>query len=138
MTERVDITRSIGLDLEPGDVWELIGDGERWADWMVDTADVEVAPGAGGSVVDGDETREVRIDTVDAGERISFDWWPIGHPDQASSVDLRIVPAVHETLLEVVETFPANRTAVAMSAAAATWRVRAVTLQAARRMLLAA
>jgi hypothetical protein len=137
MTDRVDVTRSIELDLEPGEVWELIGVGERWADWMVDTADVEVAPGAGGSVVDGDETREVRIGTVDAGEGISFEWWPRGHPEEASSVDLRIVPAIPGTVLEVVETFPTARTAFALSARA-TWRVRAVALQASRRMLLAA
>jgi uncharacterized protein YndB with AHSA1/START domain len=138
MTERVDVTRSIELDLEPDHVWELIGDGERWADWMVDAADVEVAPGGGGTVVDGDESRDVRIDTVDAGERVTFDWWPVGRPDEASSVELRIVPAVSRTVLEVVETFPAGRTTIAMSAAAATWRVRAVALQASRRTLVAA
>jgi uncharacterized protein YndB with AHSA1/START domain len=138
MSDRVDINRSIELDLEPHDVWELIGDGERWADWMVDAADVDVVPGGGGQVRDAEERRDVRIDTVSVGERIAFEWWPVDRPDEASAVDLRIVPSPHGTVLEVVETFPATRAVTAMSAASSRWRVRAVCLQASPRMLVAA
>ena len=138
MSDRVDISRSIELDLEPRDVWQLIGDGERWADWMVDAADVDVVPGGAGQVRDAEERRDVRIETVTEGERIAFEWWPVDRPDQASAVDLRIVPSTHGTVLEVVETFPATRAVTAMSAAAARWRVRAISLHAPRRLLLAA
>ena len=138
MSDRVDITRSIELDLEPRDVWELIGDGERWAEWMVDAADVDVVPGGGGQVRDVEGHRDVRIETVTEGERIAFEWWPVGRPDEASTVDLRIVPSSHGAVLEVVETFPATRAVTAVSAAAARWRVRAGSLHASRRLLLAA
>ena len=60
---------------------------------MVDDAAVEVVPGSTGVVTDGDEDREVRIERVDEGERVSFEWWPAGQPDQSSSVELVIVPA---------------------------------------------
>jgi uncharacterized protein YndB with AHSA1/START domain len=138
MSDRVDINRSIELDLEPAAVWELIGDGERWPDWMVDAADVDVVAGGGGRVRDGDERRDVRIDTVTEGERIAFEWWPVDRPDEASAVDLRIVPSTHGAVLEVVETFPVRRSATAMSADASRWRARAECLLASRRLLIAA
>ena len=34
----------------------MIGDGDRWADWMVDTATLDVTPGATGLVTDGERT----------------------------------------------------------------------------------
>jgi uncharacterized protein YndB with AHSA1/START domain len=138
MSDRVDITRSIELDLEPDEVWELIGDGERWADWMVDASDVDVVPGGGGRVGDAAERRDVHIDTVATGERVAFEWWPVGRRDEASAVDLRIVPTTHGTVLEVVETFPARSTAIAMSAAVSRWQARFSGLHASRRMLIAA
>ncbi len=110
METDVAITRTVELDLAPDELWEMIGNGDRWADWMVDTATLDVAPGGTGLVTDGDEDREVRIERVDEGERISFQWWPVGQPDQSSSVDLVILPARHGTVLEIVETFPAGTT----------------------------
>ena len=123
MDDTVEITRSIELDLDPDELWELIGDGERWAEWMVDTANIEVSPGASGAVTDGDEQRDVRIDEVDHGERVSFEWWPAGRRDQASSVELRIVPARHGSVLEIVETFPAT-VGLSASVALASWHSR--------------
>ncbi len=120
MEDTIEVTRSIELEVEPDELWELISDGEHWVDWMVDTANVEVSPGATGTVTDGDEQREVRIDRVDEGERISFDWWPAGRRDRASSVELHIVPARYGTVLEIVETFPATQR---LTASAATFEV---------------
>jgi uncharacterized protein YndB with AHSA1/START domain len=137
MDERIEVTRTIELDIEPGETWELIGDGERWADWMVDASTVEVSPGATGHVIDAGEERKVRIGTVEEGQRVAFDWWPVGRPGAASSVELRIIPSSPGTVLDVVETFPSASTITA-SVAPSTWTRRARQLSASRRMLVAA
>jgi Activator of Hsp90 ATPase homolog 1-like protein len=135
--EHIEVTRWIELDLEPDVVWDVIGVGERWADWMVDVSALEVAPGSTGHVVDAGERREVRIDEIVVGARVAFEWWPAGRPDQASSVELRIVHVPRRTVLEVVETFPARR-ALSASVATSRWVLRAQHLSAGRRLLVAA
>jgi uncharacterized protein YndB with AHSA1/START domain len=137
MEPDVAVTRTVELDLSPDELWEMIGDGDRWADWMVDTASIEVEPGAIGVVTDGDEERVVRIDRVDDGQRISFAWWPQTQPDRASAVDLVILPAPHGSVLEIVETFP-TRSTLSASAATISWPARLHVLEAVRRMLVAA
>ena len=136
MDNAIEITRSIELDLGPADVWELIGDGDGWADWMVDTAIIDVAPGSTGAVIDDDEQRDVRIDHVDEGERVMFEWWPSGRRDHASSVVLHIVPTRRGTMLKVVETFPA--VSLSASVVSSSWHRRLTHLDARRRMLVAA
>jgi Activator of Hsp90 ATPase homolog 1-like protein len=135
--ERIEVTRWIELDLEPDEVWDVIGEGERWADWMVDVSALEVAPGSTGHVVDAGEHREVRIDEIVVGERVAFEWWPAGRPDAASSVELRIVHVPRRTVLEVVETFPV-RLDLSASVATSRWVLRAQHLSARRWLLLAA
>jgi uncharacterized protein YndB with AHSA1/START domain len=137
MDDPVEVSRSIELDLEPDEVWDLIGDGERWSEWMVDETDVDVVPGATGRVVDGREPREVRIDTVDDGERVAFTWWPMNRTDLPSEVDLHVVPGPGGTVLEVIERFPARQT-VSASVAVDRWRWRAASLGGLRRPLLLA
>ncbi len=48
-----------------GELWSLVADGDGWAEWMVDGADIEVDPGARGTVVDDGDARDVRIDSVE-------------------------------------------------------------------------
>jgi uncharacterized protein YndB with AHSA1/START domain len=136
MESDVAITRTVELDLSPDELWEMIGDGDRWADWMVDSGTVDVTPGATGLITDGDEDRVVRIERVDEGQRISFAWWPVAQPDRASAVDLVIIPARHGSVLEIVETFPAGTTLSALATTA--WPARVHVLGALRRMLVAA
>ncbi len=64
MTDHLAITRTAEFDLSPDELWALVSDGRRWSDWMVDESDVEVLPGAYGTVIDGDTSRRVEIRTV--------------------------------------------------------------------------
>jgi uncharacterized protein YndB with AHSA1/START domain len=137
MDTDVAITRTVELDLSPEELWQMIGDGDRWADWMVDTAAVDVVPGATGVVTDADEERAVRIERVDEGERVSFKWWPVAQPDRASSVDLVVLPVQHGTVLEIIETFPIGTTLSAAVHTAA-WSTRVNVLGGLRRILVAA
>jgi hypothetical protein len=118
------VSRDIDLDLPAGELWSLIADGAGWERWLVDEAEVAVETGASGVVREQGETREVRLDDVVAGERVSFEWWPAGRPSEASAVELVVVPAPSGAVLHVTETFPPRSTAQA-SAAGFSWEVRA-------------
>ena len=123
MEQPTVVTRDIVLDLPADAAWELIGDADGWADWMVDGADVTVAPGAEGTVREDAGERQVRVCEVIEGERVSFEWWPTGHEDVASVVELAVIPTPVGAGLRIIETFPAPRQLAATASIA--WEVRA-------------
>lgn len=113
--ERSTLERRLDLDLSPDELWELIGDGDRWPDWLVHESEVEVAPGSGGQVVDDEGIeRTVELDEVVPGEAVRFRWWPSEAPSEESSVELVVAPWGDGSRLTVRETLPGL--AVAMSA----------------------
>lgn len=118
------VTREIAVDLPADELWDLIADGDRWADWLVDEAAVEIAPGAGGTVVDGGEERTVGVSSVHPDDGLRFAWWPTDRPDLASSVELTIVAAPERSVLRIVEVFPPVAALSAVRASMA-WEVRA-------------
>jgi hypothetical protein len=123
MDEPVVITRRIELDVDAADAWRLIAEAPGWAGWMVDRADVDVAPGAIGTVEEGDTRRDVHVGEVSpADQRVTFDWWPSDDPQRASTVELRVVTDAGRVVLHVVETFPRRSTLTA--SAAVRWDLR--------------
>lgn len=119
------VTRDITLDAAGDEAWDLIGDAAGWAGWMVDSADIDVAPGASGRVVDDGQTREVQVDEVVPGRSVRFVWWPSDSSDRASSVSLTVDTIGDATVLRVVEVFPPAAAPLAARASFA-WEVRAV------------
>ena len=118
------ITRDIDLDLTEEQLWELVGDGGAWSQWLTDESDVVVAPGGEGDVVDDGERRHVRVDDVVPGRRVNYRWWPASEPDVVSTVELVIVPRPGGSTLRVRETIQASSAA----SAAVRWEVRAIVL----------
>ncbi len=96
------VTRELDLDISTDELWSLIGDGERWPEWLTDGGGVEVQPGADGVVLDGERLRNVHVRTVEHNERVTFDWWT---DDERSTVELEIVHVGGRTGLRVTETF---------------------------------
>ena len=86
--EQVD--RTVELDVDAEELWELVSTAEGWSRWLTDTADLEVEPGALGDVTDGDAAKRVRVDAVEPGRRIGFTWWSDNDPTDAATVELRI------------------------------------------------
>lgn len=128
MSEFTIVTRDIPLDLPADELWELIGAGEGWKDWMVDEADIDVAPGGGGEVVDDGEVRRVEVTSVRPGESVRFVWWPEGRDELASSVSLTVDADEHgRTVLRVVEVHPPESIVDRVSASI-TWDVRAAAM----------
>ena len=109
MSDTTRITRTVDTDLDAADLWALVGDGDGWARWMVDEADVDVRPGAEGTVVDDGVERAVRIDRLDR-SRVGFTWWPQDRPELVSAVELTVAPSPGGSTLRVTETFSACAT----------------------------
>jgi hypothetical protein len=129
MSEATSVIRTLDTDLAPDELWSLVADGAAWADWLVDDADVTVAPGGGGAVVDEGVARTVRVDRLDddrGTRRVGFTWWPDDRPHLASAVELTVIPAGAGSRLRVVETFAA--TASTQAVATCAWNGRLLVL----------
>jgi hypothetical protein len=123
MEQPTIVTRDIVLGLPADEAWELIGDADGWTEWMVDGADVTVAPGAEGTVREDEGERQVHVREVIEGERVCFEWWPTGREDGASVVELAVIPTPVGAGLRIIETFPTPRQLAATALIA--WEVRA-------------
>jgi uncharacterized protein YndB with AHSA1/START domain len=104
------ITRDLELDVPADELWPLVADGERWADWLADRSDVVVEPARRGVVVDDDGVeRQVAIEAVVDGERVRLAWWPTDRPDEGSTVELAVAPLPSSggdrSRLSVIETY---------------------------------
>src|SRR4051794_1178183 len=84
------VRRDIELATDADTLWELVGDGTRWRDWLIDEGAIEVVPGATGVVIDDGEARTVRVDRVAPGRGVEWTWWPVDQPDLASRVAVRL------------------------------------------------
>ncbi len=124
-------------ELSVDELWELVGDGERWGEWMVDGADVAVRPGASGTVDEQGRRRTVVVDDVAEG-RVAFTWWPEGDEDRASTVELVVAPATTGSTLRITERFTASASASTVAAAGIAWDVRTLLLVLASCLVVAA
>lgn len=91
MSERDEclrIDRTIDLEAAPDEAWRLLATPEGWAAWLVDDADVALEDGGSGSVREEDVVRQVRVDEVRPGERVTFTWWHAEEPSGATEVTL--------------------------------------------------
>jgi uncharacterized protein YndB with AHSA1/START domain len=86
------IERRLDVDAPAEQVWPLLGDPDGWARWLADEADVDVRPGGRGRLVEDGTVRQVEVDDVDVGRRVSFHWWPEGDEGDSSRVELELRP----------------------------------------------
>jgi uncharacterized protein YndB with AHSA1/START domain len=124
------IERTTDLDMNVDELWALIASAEGWTSWLVDEAEVDIAPDAVGSAVEDGLVRQVRIESVTEGRGIAFSWWNLDDPSSASYVQLDIVelPDGHSQL-HISEQFRGSSATARMSSGAAvSWDVRLVTL----------
>ena len=93
MSDDTTVHRTVDTDLDAADLWALVGDGDGWAAWMVDEADVDVRPGeAARSSTTASRARCASIGS-DGARRVGFTWWPDDRPELVSAVEL-IVAAI--------------------------------------------
>jgi uncharacterized protein YndB with AHSA1/START domain len=123
--EPIVVTRTFRLPIDAAEAWSLIGDGDRWPEWLVDEGEVTVAEGVEGEVVDDGETLHVRIREVDPGRSVAYDWCPSHRPERRSSVCLEIVEVEGGIELRVLEVLAPHHTG-GTAVQAMAWDVRAL------------
>ena len=103
--DRPLIRRSEEIDLSVDAVWELISTASGWSAWLVDEAELEVAPGREGVVRDTGRQRFVRVDVVVERQRVGFTWWD-GDERQSSHVELELIELdSHRSRIQISERF---------------------------------
>lgn len=86
------VRREVALRADADAVWEQLADADGLSGWLADEVDVEVRPGADGTVRDhGGSERSVRVEDVEPGRRLSLVWTDAG--DEETLVELTVEPA---------------------------------------------
>ena len=119
------VRREIVLPVERDAAWELLSDPRELETWLADEVDLEIEPGAEGTVRwDHGEERDAVVEEVADGRRLALRWWTAGGDGtDATVVELTLDDHDDGTLLVVVElplvTIRAFGSAVAGGAGAA-------------------
>ena len=115
-------------------LWSLISTLDGWKSWLVDDADLVIAPAANGTTTNDGVERIVQIDSITAGRTVGFSWWDRDDPSSASYVQLDIVALPEgRSQLHIRERFVgaiggASVSATASRAAGVSWEVRIISL----------
>ncbi|HWJ61797.1 MAG TPA: SRPBCC domain-containing protein [Acidimicrobiales bacterium] len=99
------VSRSIVLPAPADEVWASLRDADGLAGWLGDAVDLDVVPGAAGTVVDGGVVRRVVVTEVVEGRSLGLVWWDEAAPEEASVVTIALAPgeADGDTTVTVTE-----------------------------------
>jgi len=86
------VSRSIVLPAPADEVWASLRDADGLAGWLGDAVDLDVVPGAAGTVVDGGVVRRVVVTEVVEGRSLGLVWWDEAAPEEASVVTIALAP----------------------------------------------
>jgi uncharacterized protein YndB with AHSA1/START domain len=96
------VRRETVLPVTREEAWELVEDPRELETWLADEVDLEVRPGAEGTVRCDDGTeRHAVVEEVELGRRVSLCWWADG--EEPSLVELTLDDDPGGTRLTVVE-----------------------------------
>lgn len=112
------VRRERELPVVRDEAWALLRDAAGLTRWLADRVDLEVIPGAEGTITDGHGERRVVVEEVDEGRHVALRWWAPG--EEAALVDLRLEPITDASTRLVVTEVPLRVVAVP-AAAPASW-----------------
>jgi uncharacterized protein YndB with AHSA1/START domain len=98
------IERVLILPVSQDDLWEAITNPAEVSEWFGAQVDWDLSPG--GKVHTRDDSgaeREGRIDAVETGRFLRFNWWPTDDRSQESEVTYELEPNDEGSLLTVTE-----------------------------------
>ena len=98
------VEREITLPVDLEEAWALLTSPDDLAAWLGADVELDPTPGAPGRVVDHDgAVRRLVVDAVEPGRRLAWSWWDEGSADDASRVEITVMPREHGTSVRVVE-----------------------------------
>lgn len=97
------VSRSVDLPVSAEEAWASISGADELAGWLGDAVDLEVVPGAAGTVTEGDVVRRVVVTAVEAGRSVELAWWDEATPEDASIVTIALEPGNDGTTVTVSE-----------------------------------
>jgi len=99
------IRRNVDLDVSAEQLWQLVSDPERLAEWLGESVDIDLQPGGTGAIIDDGVLKFVHVDRVDVGRQLSFSWWEPDQPQHTAQVVFEVAPlAGGGSRLEITET----------------------------------
>jgi uncharacterized protein YndB with AHSA1/START domain len=99
------VRREVVLDAAPDDVWRQFEEADALSGWLADEVDVEVRPGAEGTVRDADGPhRAVTVEEVVPGRRLGLRWRDVG--DRPTVVEIGLEPLGNDRTRVVVVEVP--------------------------------
>jgi len=124
------VRRNVELDVSAAELWDLVSDPERLAEWFGDTVDIDLQPGGTGAITDDGVLKFVHVDRVDSGRQLSFSWWEPDRPEHTAQVVFDIAPTpAGGSRLEITETLTATSLSLAsVEARQLQWEARVCAL----------
>ena len=124
------IRRNVDLDVSAEQLWQLVSDPERLAEWLGEAVDIDLQPGGTGTITDDGVLKFVHVDRVDVGTQLSFSWWEPDQPQHTAQVVFDIAPlAGGGSRLRITETMSLGTTAsITTTARQARWEARVCAL----------
>lgn len=96
------VRRERELQVSSEEAWPLVGTREGLEQWLGDEVDVDLVPGASGTIRDGEEVLQAEVESIEPGRRVSLRWW--SEERGATIVDLTLEPLdERRTRLVVIE-----------------------------------
>jgi uncharacterized protein YndB with AHSA1/START domain len=122
------VERHVILPTDTSEAWDLLTRPDHLDAWLGEDVVLDPTPGAAGQLLDPDGThRELVVDEVDEGRRLTWHWWSDGD-DASSRVEITLLPTDGGTLVRVVETLLPR--AEARASAGEAWSHRLLHLEA--------
>lgn len=112
------VRRERELPVGHDEAWALLRDAAGLTRWLADHVDLDVSPGAEGTISDGHGERSVVVEEVDEGRHVALRWWAAG--EEPALVDLRLEPITDSSTRLIVTEVPLRVVAVP-AAAPASW-----------------
>lgn len=97
------VSRSVDLPVSAEEAWASISDADGLAGWLGDAVDLEIVPGATGTVAEGGVVRRTVVTAVEAGRSVELAWWDEARPEEASIVTIAVDPTEGGTRVTVTE-----------------------------------
>lgn len=126
------VVREVDLPADVDDVWDALTDAGRVDAWFGAPVEWAMEPGAPmrvGRGDDGSAPRDGRVDEVEPGRRLRYQWWPADGGGGASAVTYELEPHPGGTRLVITELpTPRATPGAALASGGGGWDVRIIGL----------